>query len=186
MEKVNGQPALASIRFLTGSLAGSIYQITRPTTTLGREPANDIVLSDPSISRHHAQITWNNGVWTIIKLTPQNTVTVNQRDVQQSAINDSDTIGLGSTSFLFQSSANAHRGIPSLEVNSNTHPEKTPYSLTKQVINVGRHPSNDIVINETVVSTFHAQIVREGNQFIFIHPNPSSPGPPMVSCTRAA
>jgi ABC transport system ATP-binding/permease protein len=175
MEKVNGQPALASIRFLTGSLAGSIYQITRPTTTLGREPANDIVLSDPSISRHHAQITWNNGVWTIIKLTPQNTVTVNQRDVQQSAINDSDTIGLGSTSFLFQSSPNAHRGIPSLEVNSNTHPEKMPYSLTRQVINIGRHPSNDIVINETVVSAFHAQIVREGNQFIFIHPNPQQP-----------
>ena len=61
METVNGQPALASIKFLTGSLAGSIYQITKPTTTLGREPANDIVLSDPSVSRHHAQITPTQG-----------------------------------------------------------------------------------------------------------------------------
>ena len=65
--------------------------------------------------------------------------------------------------------------VPSLEVTSNTHPEKTPYPLTKQVINIGRHPSNDIVINENVVSAYHAQIVREGNQLIFIHPNPQQP-----------
>src|SRR6266567_2135370 len=234
METVNSQPTLASIKFLTGSLAGNTYQITKPKITLGREPANDIVLSDTSVSRHHAQITLNNGTWTITKLARQNTVIVNHRNVQQSAINDRDTIGLGGTSFLFQINvgvphtphapqanppkvaptpasftpqqsfqnapppplasfvaqqpAPAQRqnkpapfdtepvhDVPSLEVTSNTHPEKTPYPLTKQVINIGRHPSNDIVINENVVSAYHAQIVREGNQLIFIHPHPQQP-----------
>ena len=237
MERVNSQPTLASIKFLTGSLAGNTYQITKPKITLGREPANDIVLSDTSVSRHHAQITLNNGTWTITKIARQNTVIVNHRNVQQSAINDRDTIGLGGTSFLFQINvgaphtphvphapqANAPKvaptpasftpqqsfqnapppplasfvaqqpapaqrqnkpapfdtepvhDVPSLEVTSNTHPEKTPYPLTKQVINIGRHPSNDIVINENVVSAYHAQIVREGNQLIFIHPNPQQP-----------
>ena len=234
METVNSQPTLASIKFLTGSLAGNTYQITKPKITLGREPANDIVLSDSSVSRHHAQITLNNGTWTITKLARQNTVIVNHRNVQQSAINDRDTIGLGGTSFLFQINvgvphtphapqanppkvaptpasftpqksfqdapppplasfvaqqpAPAQRqnkpapfdtepvhDVPSLEVTSNTHPEKTPYPLTKQVINIGRHPSNDIVINENVVSAYHAQIVREGNQLIFIHPHPQQP-----------
>ena len=234
METVNSQPTLASIKFLTGSLAGNTYQITKPKITLGREPANDIVLSDTSVSRQHAQITLNNGTWTITKLARQNTVIVNHRNVQQSAINDRDTIGLGGTSFLFQINvgvphvphapqanppkvaptpasftpqqsfqdapppplgsfvaqqpAPAQRqnkpapfdtepvhDVPSLEVTSNTHPEKTPYPLTKQVINIGRHPSNDIVINENVVSAYHAQIVREGNQLIFIHPHPQQP-----------
>ena len=234
METVNSQPTLASIKFLTGSLAGNTYQITKPKITLGREPANDIVLSDSSVSRHHAQITLNNGTWTITKLARQNTVIVNHRNVQQSAINDRDTIGLGGTSFLFQTNVGAPHvphapqanppkvaptpasftpqqsfqdapppplgsfvaqqpvpaqrqnkpapfdtepvhDVPSLEVTSNTHPEKTPYPLTKQVINIGRHPSNDIVINENVVSAYHAQIVREGNQLIFIHPNPQQP-----------
>src|SRR6266702_3778486 len=234
METVNSQPTLASIKFLTGSLAGNTYQITKPKITLGREPANDIVLSDSSVSRHHAQITLNNGTWTITKLARQNTVIVNHRNVQQSAINDRDTIGLGGTSFLFQikvgvphtphapqaqppkvaptpasftpqqsfqnapppplasfvaqQPAPAQRqnkpapfdtepvhDVPSLEVTSNTYPEKTPYPLTKQVINIGRHPSNDIVINENVVSAYHAQIVREGNQLIFIHPHPQQP-----------
>src|SRR2546421_5371739 len=234
METVNSQPTLASIKFLTGSLAGSTYQITKPKITLGREPANDIVLSDTSVSRHHAQITLNNGTWSITKLARQNTVIVNHRNVQQSAINDRDTIGLGGTSFLFQINVGAPHtphapqanppkveptpasftpqqsfqnapppplasfvaqqpapaqrqnkpapfdtepvhDVPSLEVTSNTHPEKTPYPLTKQVINIGRHPSNDIIINENVVSAYHAQIVREGNQLIFIHPHPQQP-----------
>ncbi len=238
METVNSQPTLASIKFLTGSLAGNTYQITKPKITLGREPANDIVLSDSSVSRHHARITLNNGTWTITKLARQNTVIVNHRNVQQSAINDRDTIGLGGTSFLFQTNVGAPHvphapqanppkvaptpasftpqksfqdapppplasfvaqqpapmqrqnkvtpsgtepvqvgayGVPSLEVTSNTHAEKTPYPLTKQVINIGRHPSNDIVINENVVSAYHAQIVRESNQLIFIHPHPEQP-----------
>src|SRR5256884_4835912 len=60
-----------------------------------------------------------------------------------------------------------------LEVSSNTHAEKHAIPLTQQVINIGRDPSNDIVINELVVSGFHAQIVREGNQFVLVHPHPS-------------
>src|SRR6266852_9464567 len=103
MDRVNGPASLGSIRFLTGSQAGMTFQITKPTTTLGREPGNDIVVSDPSVSRNHAQITLNDGVWVINKIATQNTVTVNQREVQQSPINDRDTIGLGGTSFLFQS-----------------------------------------------------------------------------------
>src|SRR5206468_3624075 len=71
-------------------------------------PGNDIVVSDSSVSRRHAQLSLNNGTWTISKLAPQNTVTVNQRDVQESPINDRDMIGLGGTTFLFQTSA----GVP--------------------------------------------------------------------------
>jgi len=65
-------------------------------------------------------------------------------------------------------------GTPTLEVTSNTDQEKHNYPLTgKQVFSIGRDPSNDIVINRPTVSGFHAQIVRDGNQLIFIHPHPS-------------
>src|SRR6185312_5777761 len=106
MDAVNGPPALGSIQFLTGSLAGSTYPINKPSTSIGRDPSNDIVISDPSVSRQHAQITLEKGVWSITKLAQQNTMTVNQKEVPQSPLTDRDTIGLGTgTTFRFQVNA---------------------------------------------------------------------------------
>ena len=253
MDVVNKSQGLGSIRFLTGPLAGRTIQISKPMMTIGREPTNDIVISDPSVSRQHARLVNNGGQWSIEKLSLQNVVTVNQRDVQQSLIADRDTIGLGNgTTFLFLVSPDLAApavspqqpapqypytpplppqqlyapsqplqqvplppqqpfaqpafhtiggsppvgssgaqppvkpvvygeatplgiapGTPSIEVSSNIHPNKQALPLTKQVINIGRDPSNDLVISEPVVSGFHAQIVHEGNQYVFVHPHPS-------------
>ena len=269
MDAVNGPPmGTGSIRFLTGPLAGNTYPITKTTITFGREPGNDIVISDPSVSRHHAQITFISGAWMIKKLTAQNKISVNQREITQGPLLDRDTVTLGSgTTFLFQySGASQHisaasqpaqassgtvidyrpeaaagapygtsgignspvpqqsfpppamaqasfmakgagtpppvaptvasqppdrfvesgtmrasigpdgqggvTGVPTLEVSSNTDHDKHTYSLTQPVIDIGRDPANTIVINRPTVSGFHAQIVREGNQLVLIHPNP--------------
>ena len=64
-------------------------------------------------------------------------------------------------------------GVATLEISSNIHPQKTSFPITKQVVNIGRDPSNDLVINEPVISGFHAQVTREGNQLVFVHPHPS-------------
>ncbi len=300
------EPPLGSLRFLSGPLAGTTYPVTKTITTLGRDPSNDIVISDPSVSRHHAHIICENRSWTVKKLVDQNTLTVNQRDLAQSALRDRDTIGLGpGTTFLFllnnhafpqpntpevrltppmpakeaqisaapnpssapqsvqQPPANqphtpqsmdnplypspspqsiqnmpysrgniapantpsplmpqqpfvfpplvvpinsateraAQPGIqqkdqtqravdpghtqvgnvanqtnsPSLEVSTNTDHAKQVYPLTadRQIFDIGRDPSNTIVINRPTISSFHAQIIREGNQLVLLHPHPS-------------
>ena len=267
MDVVNKSPVLGSLKFLTGPLAGTTLPISKPVTTLGRdETSNDIVISDPSVSRHHARIVQDGAQWMVEKLAPQNTLTVNSRDAQRAPLSDRDTVGLGTgTTFLFQAVAQpapyatpapgvaaasspgrvggqppasyappvvvsapnqmnpqvtpyppmnppslvpnqpslvppvpqpsasfptapteagtqrvqpgvlsgSPKSVPSIEVSSNVHAEKHIYPLNKPVINIGREPSNDIVINELVVSGFHAQIVQEGNQFILVHPHPS-------------
>ncbi len=66
------------------------------------------------------------------------------------------------------------QGIPSLEIESNLQGKLGTYDLTAPVINIGRDPSNDIVINEPIVSAFHMQIVHKGNQFILVHPHPKT------------
>lgn len=63
-------------------------------------------------------------------------------------------------------------GVPLLEISTNTRPDKRVYQLDRPVINIGRDPSNEIVINEQTVSSFHAQIVREGNRLVLLHPHP--------------
>jgi len=67
-------------------------------------------------------------------------------------------------------------GVPTLEVTSNTFPAKKSYPLVKDVINIGRDATNDIVINDTSVSGLHLQIVRQGNSLILIHPHPDRQG----------
>lgn len=64
-------------------------------------------------------------------------------------------------------------GISTLELSSNFFQQNETYALTKLTMGIGRDPSNDIVINERIVSHFHAQIVREGNQFVLLHPHPA-------------
>ncbi|HEU5228720.1 MAG TPA: FHA domain-containing protein [Ktedonobacteraceae bacterium] len=317
MDAVNDPSILGTIKFVAGPMTGTIYQITKPVTNVGREPGNDIVITDPSVSRHHAQIIWNNGTWSIKKVVARNSLTVNQREVEQSPLQDQDAIVLGGgTTLLFQAGAVAakpttpaapmgqapqfgqvpqggqmppvgqtpqggppphvkhaahamhaggagqappmgqpqigqvppppvvntppviepdkqprhprqhtqhaapppppatpsqggyvapppytptmdaqHYGGPgteraplfgpdggqgtvsmantaTLEVSNNTHHETNSYPLNQPVIDIGRDPSNTIVINRPTVSTFHAQIVREGNQLVFIHPHP--------------
>jgi ABC-type multidrug transport system ATPase subunit/pSer/pThr/pTyr-binding forkhead associated (FHA) protein len=244
MDVINNLPGVVSIRFLTGPLAGTTFPISKPSITIGREQYNDIVISDPSVSRQHARLVNNGTQWSIEKLSPQNVVTVNSRNVQQAIISDRDTVGLGTGStFLFltspASSASDQRpsaqipsqqaypaypvtsqqpsptptpsvgaqysvpqqafvteaaaspaipsgterfspagppattGVPSLEISSNVHSNKQIRPLNKQVISIGRDPTNDIVINDLVISAFHAQIVREGNQFVLVHPHPA-------------
>src|SRR5215467_5881392 len=105
MDVINSPSGLIVIRFVSGPLAGQTYQLNKPITTIGRDPAtNDIVVTDPSVSRQHARLVWQNGTWSIQKLSRENSMTLNQQDlqVQQAPLRDRDTIGLGpGTSFLF-------------------------------------------------------------------------------------
>jgi len=66
-------------------------------------------------------------------------------------------------------------GLPSLEVTSNSHSDKRTCVLAKPVINIGRDATNDIIINDRIVSGLHLRIVRQGNAFILIHPHPDRP-----------
>jgi ABC-type multidrug transport system ATPase subunit/pSer/pThr/pTyr-binding forkhead associated (FHA) protein len=66
-------------------------------------------------------------------------------------------------------------GLPSIEVTSSSHSDKITFALAKPVINIGRDPTNDIIINDRIVSGLHLRIVRQGNAFILIHPHPGRP-----------
>jgi ABC transport system ATP-binding/permease protein len=64
-------------------------------------------------------------------------------------------------------------GLPSLTVSSNIHSERKKHLLNKPVLNIGRDAANDIAIPEPIVSSRHAQIVHDGNDFYVVHPHPS-------------
>ena len=65
--------------------------------------------------------------------------------------------------------------LPSIILSSNVYDEKKTYILDKPIINIGRDVTNEIIINDRIVSGLHLRIVRQGNQFVLLHPNPDSP-----------
>ncbi len=107
MESEARAPALASITFLTGPLAGKTVYITQAVTTIGRESDNTLVVKgDLKVSRHHARLQWKDGSWTIENLSQNNKLTVNQHDMRQASIQDGAVIGLGDdTTFRFVTQA---------------------------------------------------------------------------------
>lgn len=105
MNAVNKTSALGEILFLAGPQKGSVFQITQLRMSIGRQKDNDLITSDRSTSRFHAEIRWRNGAWSINKLASHNTLTVNQHEVQQGVLHDHDVIDLGpNTQILFLTS----------------------------------------------------------------------------------
>jgi ABC transport system ATP-binding/permease protein len=62
---------------------------------------------------------------------------------------------------------------PSLVITSNIHSGRFVHLLTRPVQNIGRDSENEIIINEAIVSSWHAQIVREDGNLFLVHPHPS-------------
>lgn len=63
--------------------------------------------------------------------------------------------------------------MPTLTVSSNIHSNEQKHILNKPAMTIGRESSSEIAITEPVISGMHAQIVREGNDLVLIHPHPA-------------
>jgi predicted component of type VI protein secretion system len=84
------------------------FPILKDVVMIGRDAANDIIIADPEVSRHHSRIVQQpNGMLTIEDLGSTNGTYVNgARLVSSQALTPGDTIGLGETVVLqFQAAA---------------------------------------------------------------------------------
>ena len=73
----------------------------RETTTIGRDENNNIVLPDPSISRNHARIIFENGNWAIEDLGSANGIVVRDMRLEKAILSPGDIYSIGRTSFRF-------------------------------------------------------------------------------------
>ena len=94
---------LASLTFLSGPLTDRVFSITKSITTIGRDRSNDIHIPDQNVSRFHASLLYNNdNTWNIENLSQTNTITVDQKEKEQSVLFHKNIVGLGEvTTFLF-------------------------------------------------------------------------------------
>jgi hypothetical protein len=83
------------------TVGGKAYDIRKPSMVIGRSKESDIRVSDPNVSRRHAEIRQEGSTYWIVDLGSTNGISVNGRSLRRSKLDDGDRITLGSTEVVF-------------------------------------------------------------------------------------
>jgi hypothetical protein len=75
--------------------------LVKPVVTLGRALDNDVVLDDPRVSRHHAQLRVRQGRYVLYDTGSSGGTFVNQRAVSEVVLNAGDVISLAGAQIIF-------------------------------------------------------------------------------------
>ena len=167
------RPRLHKMAQLVDTNNGSIIEIDRWETSIGKSRSNDIVLPMPDVSRYHAVISKKRNEWIITDTFSKQGVYVNGKRIEDSAvIDDGDIITIGSIPLKFvcadalsvqtktemrkAARADSNRNVAyAVLVDVKTH---KPVYLRKHDVLIGRGEDADIRINLDTVSAHHARI----------------------------
>lgn len=170
------RPRLHKLAQLVNENDGSVIDIDRWETSIGKSKSNDIVLPQEDISRFHAVIAKKQKEWVITDTFSKTGVLVNDEKVDgQTVIEDGDVITIGTVPLKFlcaealsdelktqirneaaQMNNQVNRNIAyAVLVDAKT---RRPIYLRKKDVLIGRGDDSDIQINLDTVSGRHARI----------------------------
>jgi len=85
-----------------GEEAPKVFPLTKPVVVIGRLAESDVVLTDPGVSRTHAEIRRENGRWVIADRGSTNGTRVNDASIETWVLGEGDRIKVGSTVLEFR------------------------------------------------------------------------------------
>ena len=94
--KVRGMPKLI--------ISGFTHELLDEAITIGRGPDNTIVVNDPSISAHHAQLLLEGDTYRLKDLDSTNGTRVNGKPVTETVLRIDDQIRFGAAEARYESS----------------------------------------------------------------------------------
>ncbi len=138
------------------------FAITKPSLTLGRAPDNDLVLSYPTVSGHHARLECRDHAWLITDLQSTNGTAVNGQRIQPQQpqpLAHGDVVRMGdpqgnSISLTFQDPEGLAPSRNSMVLNTGLLVGEAASLL------IGRNPQSHIPLPSPQVSWQHARIDR--------------------------
>jgi pSer/pThr/pTyr-binding forkhead associated (FHA) protein len=101
---------MACLVIVSGDQAGTYYQLARRPLTGGRDPASEIQLIDPKVSRRHFQIRLGPDGYVIREMRSLNGIHVNRVRINgERRLRDGDRIRIGITFLEFYEEENPDR-----------------------------------------------------------------------------
>lgn len=91
------------------------YELSEDCVTIGRAPDNAIVLEEPSVSSHHAELRLTGETYILKDLGSTNGTRVNGNPVTETALRLNDRIRFGATEVRYESDTSGSQPLPTLE-----------------------------------------------------------------------
>jgi hypothetical protein len=85
----------------TVTVNGKAHELQKASIVIGRSKDCDIRISDPNVSRRHAEIRQEGSTYWIVDLGSTNGIAVNGHALKRAKLDDDDRITLGSTEIVF-------------------------------------------------------------------------------------
>ncbi|URR36056.1 FHA domain-containing protein [Thermosynechococcus sp. HN-54] len=150
--------------FLQISTPASVeeFPLLQPVVRVGRSPHNEIVISYPTISRHHFEIVKTDTGYRIRDLDSKLGLVYGDRPLKEKDLKDGDTFYIGANvKIVFRESQ-----VQFLQ--------KSISFQGKTVLRIGRGDDNDIRIDHPQISRHHAKIERQGTSIVITDLNSSN------------
>ena len=110
---------------LDGTEKSYRLQTHRPFT-VGRDPGNDIILRDPKVSRHHAEIVFERGFFVLHDLASANGTYVNGKRVRVAPLTHGAKLRMGNSYGRFSEELPTETDTPGAEAGSENAVTQAP------------------------------------------------------------
>jgi pSer/pThr/pTyr-binding forkhead associated (FHA) protein len=99
----------ASSDFSKSSMPGNVFLVfenhlfplNKSNTKIGRHPDNDLIINEPSVSRWHAELRFEDGEFYIYDMGSRFGTFVNTIKIKRSLVQNGDTISMANSPVLF-------------------------------------------------------------------------------------
>ena len=132
---------------------------------LGRTPDNDIVIANPVVSAHHAEIAPQAGGYTITDLDSRNGLTCDGQRIKSRPLRAGAVVAIADqVTIRFQPAMGFVTQPAPGAVEKETEPQLFE-TAGKKTIRIGRAVDNDLQLDDPRVSRYHAVIERIGARY---------------------
>lgn len=101
-QKSDNSTVAASITLVIDGEEEETYFLADNRVMIGRLDSNEIPIPDPGLSRHHAEISLENGQYVLTDLGSTNGTFVNGKRIAEKTLKDRDKIDVGKVSLIFR------------------------------------------------------------------------------------